>query len=57
MLLVNDDESHNLGVLHGGGLGLGEPDIVFVILGGLAIHGSFEVGRNEQRLDLLHHLH
>lgn len=57
MILVNHDESHNLGVLHGGGLGLGEPSIVLVILGGITIHGCFEVGCNEQRLDLLHHLH
>lgn len=57
MILVNHDESRDLGILHGGGLGLAEPNIVLVILGGFTIHGSFEVGRNEQRLDLLHHLH
>lgn len=57
MILVNHDESHNLSVLQGVGLGLGEPAVVLVILGCVSIHGGFEVGRDEQRLDLLHHLH
>lgn len=56
MILGNHDESYNLGVLHGGGLSFVKPSAVLVISGGVSIHGCFEVGRNEEGLDLLHNL-
>ena len=33
------------------------PGVIFIVVSGLAVHGGFEVGHDEQRFDLLHDLH